>query len=164
MAYDKVVDSTALETAIAATANAIREKTGDTALLEWVASKGFADAIAGISGGAIVETGSFVVAEEVSRYDLALSKDNGNYVDVLAVFAIPNSGNGGRSGVRVFLLVRNSGSEYAKYTYGYMASANYFPLVSTHSESSTDVVVMNASGEFKTDVTYKWLAIWGATI
>lgn len=47
---------------LTATADSIREKTGDTALLEWVTGKGFADVIAGIeSGGAKFTTGSFTV-------------------------------------------------------------------------------------------------------
>lgn len=68
MAYDKVVDSVQLETAITATANAIREKTESTDLIEWLASKGFADAIAGIEagGGVKMVTGSFTLAEDVT--------------------------------------------------------------------------------------------------
>lgn len=73
MAYDKVVDSTALETAITATANAIREKTGNTELLEWVAGKGFADVIAAIESGGGGEIlghkfacGSFTLTEDTT--------------------------------------------------------------------------------------------------
>ena len=59
MAIDKAVDSAALEAALKASADAIREKTGDAASIPWDAAKGFADAIAAIeagggSGGAIV--------------------------------------------------------------------------------------------------------------
>ena len=51
MAYDKVIDSAQLETALTTMANAIREKTGETTSLEWVANKGFADIISGIESG-----------------------------------------------------------------------------------------------------------------
>lgn len=49
MAFDKVVDSGKLDTAMASTANAIRSKTGDSAAIPWNESKGFADAIAAIT-------------------------------------------------------------------------------------------------------------------
>ena len=39
------------DTELTATADAIREKTGDTALLEWITGKGFADVISGIESG-----------------------------------------------------------------------------------------------------------------
>ena len=48
MAFDTVVDKAQLEAAITASANAIREKTGSTASIEWLPDKGFAEAIAGI--------------------------------------------------------------------------------------------------------------------
>lgn len=79
MAYDKVVDSAALEAALKASADAIRGKTGGSGSIPWDAVKGFADAIAAIetgggSGGggfnsdhADIAYGSFVVAEGKSR-------------------------------------------------------------------------------------------------
>lgn len=48
MAYDKIIDSVKLDGALTATADAIREKTGDTAQIQWNESTGFRDAIAGI--------------------------------------------------------------------------------------------------------------------
>jgi hypothetical protein len=51
MAYDKLVDSAALDAALKASADAIRGKTGDTASIPWDADKGFAEAIAGIQAG-----------------------------------------------------------------------------------------------------------------
>ncbi len=51
MAYDKLVDSAALDAALKASADAIRGKTGDTASIPWDANKGFAEAIAGIQAG-----------------------------------------------------------------------------------------------------------------
>ena len=51
MAYDTVVDKAKLEAAITATADAIRAKTGGTGLITWDTSKGFADAVAGLTAG-----------------------------------------------------------------------------------------------------------------
>lgn len=49
MAFDKVVDSAALDAGMTSVANAIRAKTGNAAMLAW--PDGFATAIAGITGG-----------------------------------------------------------------------------------------------------------------
>lgn len=51
MAYDKIVDSTALDTAMTYTANRIRNKTGDTNQIAWDSTKGFGDAVDAISSG-----------------------------------------------------------------------------------------------------------------
>ena len=51
MAFDKLVDSTQLDGALTATANAIRAKTGSSAGIAWNSSTGFADAVGEISGG-----------------------------------------------------------------------------------------------------------------
>ena len=48
MAYDKAVDSSKLNTALTATANAIRTKTGSSAQLNWNETTGFADDVGGI--------------------------------------------------------------------------------------------------------------------
>lgn len=50
MAYDKVVDSAKLNSAITASADAIRAKTGDTAKIPWDESTGFSSAISQIKG------------------------------------------------------------------------------------------------------------------
>lgn len=86
MAYDKVVDSTQLETAITATANAIREKTGDTALIEWVANKGFAEAIAAIEAGGELKmvTGSFTPSETINN--IKLTHELGGVPKIAAAF------------------------------------------------------------------------------
>lgn len=55
------------DTELTATADSIREKTGDTALLEWVTGKGFADVISGIeSGGVKFTKGTFTPTEEIT--------------------------------------------------------------------------------------------------
>ena len=51
MAFDKVVDSAALDAALTYTANRIRNKTGDTNQIIWDSAKGFGDAVDAITGG-----------------------------------------------------------------------------------------------------------------
>ena len=51
MAYDKVVDSAALDAAMTHTANRIRNKTGGTDQIAWDSAKGFGDAVDAISSG-----------------------------------------------------------------------------------------------------------------
>lgn len=51
MAYDKVVDSEKLDAAMAATANAIREKGGTDDSIAWDETTGFADAVSEIEAG-----------------------------------------------------------------------------------------------------------------
>ena len=51
MAYDKVVDSAALDAAMTYTANRIRNKTGGTNQIAWDSAKGFGDAVDAISSG-----------------------------------------------------------------------------------------------------------------
>ena len=51
MAYDKVVDSAALDAAMTYTANRIRNKTGDTNQIMWDSAKGFGDAVDAITTG-----------------------------------------------------------------------------------------------------------------
>lgn len=50
MAYDKVVDSAALDAAMSYTANRIRVKTGGTDQIAWDSTKGFGDAVDAIAG------------------------------------------------------------------------------------------------------------------
>lgn len=49
MAFDKIVDSTALDAAMTYTANRIRNKTGGTDQIMWDSAKGFGDAVDAIS-------------------------------------------------------------------------------------------------------------------
>lgn len=51
MAYDKIVDSTALDAAMTYTANRIRNKTGGTDQITWDSAKGFGDAVDAITSG-----------------------------------------------------------------------------------------------------------------
>ena len=67
MSYDKVIDSAKLDAAMAATANAIRSKTGDSASIEWAQETGFADAVSGIQTGG--GGGATVAEKEVNFFD-----------------------------------------------------------------------------------------------
>lgn len=62
MAFDTVIDKAQLEKEMTASANAIRAIKGESALIEWVVDKGFADAIAELelSGG----SGGYPIAEQ----------------------------------------------------------------------------------------------------
>ena len=51
MAFDKVVDSAALDAAMTYTANRIRNKTGGADQIAWDSAKGFGDAVDAITGG-----------------------------------------------------------------------------------------------------------------
>ena len=66
MAYDKVVDSAALDAAMTYTANRIRNKTGGTDQIAWDSAKGFGDAVDAIQVGdplaALAELATFRVS------------------------------------------------------------------------------------------------------
>lgn len=73
MAFDKVIDSAELDAGLTATAEAIREKTGQTAPIPWEAMKGFATAIAGIQAGGgsgdglAFDMGEFVLDTDINN-------------------------------------------------------------------------------------------------
>ena len=67
MAYDKVVDSAALDAAMTYTANRIRNKTGGTDQITWDSAKGFGDAVDAItSGGADHSTEDAIITRSIS--------------------------------------------------------------------------------------------------
>ena len=67
MAFDKVVDSAALDAAMTYTANRIRNKTGGTDQIAWDLAKGFGDAVDAItSGGADHSTEDAIIARSIS--------------------------------------------------------------------------------------------------
>lgn len=69
MAFDTVVDKVKLESAITATANAIREKTGKTDLIPWDSTKGFSNAIVELKVNELINHGVIpnYVKQEVLR-------------------------------------------------------------------------------------------------
>ena len=54
MAFDTLIDKAQLESALTATANAIREKTGSTEAIAWNDEKGFSDAVDGLTTEEII--------------------------------------------------------------------------------------------------------------
>ena len=68
MAFDKVVDSAALDAAMTYTANRIRNKTGDTNQIVWDSAKGFGDAVDAISSGG---GNPFEVFESLQSFELS---------------------------------------------------------------------------------------------
>lgn len=66
MAVKKVVDSERLDGAMTATADAIREKTSGTEPIPWNTDTGFAEAVAGITGGSAAVS---VPMKDVNFYD-----------------------------------------------------------------------------------------------
>lgn len=70
MAFDTVIDKAQLEAAMKATADAIREKTGDTANCTWDPAQGFAALIAAIEAGGSngdIVTGTFTPTSETEN-------------------------------------------------------------------------------------------------
>jgi len=67
MAYDKVIDSAKLDTAITATADAIRAKTGGTAKLAWNESTGFASDVGGITSGNTIPAERAATASDIVK-------------------------------------------------------------------------------------------------
>ena len=84
MAYDKVVDSAQLDTALTYTANRIRNKTGGTDQIMWDSTKGFGDAVDAITGG-----GSSEVDENL-KYATKVSFANATLPDTFEVTLPPN--------------------------------------------------------------------------
>lgn len=75
MAYDKVVDSTALDASLTAIADAIRAKAGTS---DAMTLAGMAEAIAAIeAGGGGIATGSYVFAETNSYFSRSLRVEHG---------------------------------------------------------------------------------------
>ena len=67
MAFDKVVDSAALDAALTYTANRIRNTTGDTNQIMWDSAKGFGDAVDAITGGNPFEAFEYLETFRLSK-------------------------------------------------------------------------------------------------
>lgn len=85
MAYDKVIDSAALDAGMTATANAIREKTGQAGAIPWENDKGFSAAVAGIQVGG--GSGGETFPQKLYETDIVLDATitNAVYTDVCTV-------------------------------------------------------------------------------
>lgn len=92
MAYDKVVDSIQLETAITETADAIREKIGNTDPIAWVANKGFADVISLITtGGELIKVGTILSAYQQSTLDIKNTYSKYADITVNDIYLVPDT-------------------------------------------------------------------------
>lgn len=92
MAYDKVVDSIQLETAITETADAIRAKTGNTDPIAWVANKGFADVISLItSGGKLIKVGTILSAYQQNTLDIKNTYSKYADITVNDIYLVPDT-------------------------------------------------------------------------
>ena len=78
--FDKIVDSAALDAGMTATANAIREKAGNTDSIVWEELTGFKKAVEAISagGGLKYDMGSFTLDEDISA-NLFTNPNNATY-------------------------------------------------------------------------------------
>lgn len=92
MAYDKVVDSIQLETAITETADAIRAKIGNTDPIAWVANKGFADVISLItSGKELVKVGTILSAYQMNTLDIKNTYSKYADITVNDIYLVPDT-------------------------------------------------------------------------
>ena len=83
MAVDKLVDSTQLDAALTATANAIRSKTGSAVSLPWNLSTGFAAAVESIPAGGDTSTEDGLVTRTLSQYTNSRVQTIGDYAFLL---------------------------------------------------------------------------------
>lgn len=108
MAYDKVVDSAALDTKLTSIADAIRAKTGGSNSL--VFPDGFLQAIAAIEtggGGGDFTTGEFTLASTTAKYTLAEDVDDPTFV---AIYKVENITDGDNS--FIILAYLKTGGKY----------------------------------------------------
>ena len=168
MALDKLVDSSKLDACCTAEANAIRAKTGSSAQIayDWANSKGFADAIAAISGGGSADTvtasvtpgadsgtititaGSFVLG---TKYLVLITSDvtgpdttNEYLVNVAHIKA-----------VQTFAIANNT---YYRYCASYKANdsnkTGYTSKAVTVTQSGTDISIAVSGMKFWAGKTY----------
>lgn len=107
MALDKLVDSTRLDGALTATANAILSKTGSTTPLAWDMDDGFKDAIEAISTGGVVVSdttdshGGTIRTITTTQTPVTLQAKTGITPGASAVTVTPDNGYNGMSSVQV---------------------------------------------------------------
>lgn len=108
MALDKLVDSTQLNGALTATANAIRAKTGDSGTITWNSSTGFANAISDIqTGGRVVITdtqdshGGTIKTITTSDSPIVLQEKTGIIPGISSITVTPDNGYNGMTSVQI---------------------------------------------------------------
>ena len=138
MAYDKVIDSAQLEAEITATANAIREKTGDTALIDWIKNKGFEDAVKAIeSGGSDVLIGDFTLSSDDISFGLEIEQPNGYKNETVPKFvAFFNASD---------FLSTASGQSEIKCLFGCADSVYAYRFASALTGTGSSAVVLNGT-------------------
>lgn len=178
MAFDTVIDKSRLEAAMTATADAIREKTGDTADCEWLSDTGFAKLIAAIEAGGgstgvaglTKASGSFKPTSTVSSY--AVEHDLGvvpKYVYIKWASNVrPTSV--ATSPLLVAVLTPELSFGVAAYyqssgniTYAYVKYSDLgltLGSVTNITATSTEITFNSGSGRFSSSYTWSWAA-WG---
>lgn len=91
MAYNKAVDSAVLDSGLTATANAIREKTGDTALIQWMNENGFKAAVEAIEagGGGISAWGTITPSSYTNSIATGVEIPNDNFYFAIVTISQP---------------------------------------------------------------------------
>ena len=128
MAYDKVVDSAALDAAMTYTANRIRNKTGDTNQIAWDPAKGFGDAVDAISSGG---GNPFEVFESLESFKLSNNSTITEFVaNIPNVTSLRASFTGARSTplTRIELTVSDKLTDVS-YMFGNTAAFNLTEIV-----------------------------------
>lgn len=131
MAYDKVVDSAALDTQLTSIADAIRAKTGGSDSL--VFPDGFSQAIAAIEaggGGGNFTTGEFTLASSTAKYILAEDIDDPTFV---AIYKVENITDGDYS--FVILAYLKTGGKY--YHVGLRNTPDYTAIKEVYTSNIT---------------------------
>ena len=161
MAYDKVVDSAALDTQLASIADEIRAKTGGTDLLAF--PDGFLQAIAAIEaggGGGNFTTGEFTLASSTANYILAEDIDDPTFV---AIYKVENITDGDYS--FVILAYLKTGGKY--YHVGLKNNPNPKAMYEVYTNNMTGgsmywdnrKIVVSSYGYSMVAGTYKYIII-----
>lgn len=171
MAFDTVIDKAQLEAAMKTTADAIREKTGDTADCTWDSAQGFAALIAAIEAGGGAESGSFVPSSDSAEY--AVEHGLGKVPDFFAVYGLAGSSSVagglhyaiGYEEQHTFGLASSSGSKgilghflsNASFTKTSLSITDFAALYKANSQSIT-ITGEYSGAKLKTGIEYKWIA------
>ncbi len=183
MAYDKVVDSAVLDAGLKTIADAIREKGGTSGNLAFPTA--MAEAIAAIEAGGgsvIVETGSVTLTSSVSYHAVTTSANPGVRPDIFAWFVTPESTKTitnfyANSYLRAELVilkevVADTTVEADGYSFGYFSGTKSMNMpyvvknTTIHGTSDYYCRINRTADQADLEgaVSYKWIAIWGATV
>lgn len=183
------MDYVTKDTALTATADAIREKTGTSDPITWLEELGFSEAIAGIEAGGdfIVETGTITLAENSSgSLPLEIASKGYAWPDSVFIYKKPSETTSGANknmsmACSVFTNKTQASyapNDYKQITYDcyitcYNAGTNnvYHPYVymgtSLYKKNDSPSFPINwPSGniDFFAGTTYSYVYIWGTTI